>query len=428
MGHDVIALIILGICVVFFLTNWLPACVTGVMGCLLMVLCGVCSFEEAFSGFSSSITMLMASAMIVGIAMFRTGVAQVIGRAAVRWSHGSEKIFLLAMMVIGSLLSMFFANTAIIAVFIPIIESVCETPGSSMKRLHLVLPMAIAVMIGGAGTLVGCTPQLTANGMMKSMAGIEMTMWTLTAPMFGILIMYLVYMMAAGYRLGNRVFRDREEKEMEIDREKVDMVMNGVFNKKKMIIMTVILICMIASYVLNKIPVAYTAMICAILCIATGCCSVKDVVIELNWETVVFLASCLGLAEAVTVAGSGDLIGNAVAAMLGDVTSPFVIFAVVVLLTLVLSQFITNSTAIIIGLPIGLSLCDVYGMNPMPFCIGVTMAASLACCTPLAAAQITMTQVAGYKFSDYVRYAALPSVVMFTGILIFVPLFYPLAG
>ena len=70
MSASVIGILLLAGCVLFFLTNWLPSAAVGCIGCILAVLLNVCSFEEAFSGFSSSIVLLMASSMIVGIAMF----------------------------------------------------------------------------------------------------------------------------------------------------------------------------------------------------------------------------------------------------------------------------------------------------------------------------------------------------------------------
>ena len=148
---------------------------------------------------------------------------------------------------------------------------------------------------------------------------------------------------------------------------------------------------------------------------------------ETSWDTVIFLGGCLGLANALTVAHTGELIGNAVSRLLGNVSSPFAIFAAMVFLTLMISQFITNSTAIIIVLPTALSLCSLYGLNSMAFSIGITPGASIACCTPLAASQITMTEVAGYEFSDYLKYGWLPSLISYVVIIITVPLFYPLA-
>ena len=140
----------------------------------------------------------------------------------------------------------------------------------------------------------------------------------------------------------------------------------------------------------------------------------------------IFLGSCLGLGKALTISGTGDFIARIVINLLGASREPFLIFAVLVTLTLVLSQFITNSTAIIIVLPIALSMCHAYGFNAMGFCVGITFAASFAFCTPLASAQITMTQVAGYDFVDYLKFGWKPTLLTLAGILAFVPLFYPL--
>ena len=213
---------------------------------------------------------------------------------------------------------------------------------------------------------------------------------------------------------------------MDIDENLTKSVICGDVDKRKMIIMYIIAIAMIISYICSPLPIAVTAICAALLCIITGCCSFKNVVSELNWESIIFLASCLGLAEAITTAGTGELIGNFVFSLIGNISSPIAIFAILVILTLFISQFITNSTAIIITLPLALSLCKVYGFNPMAFCIGITIAASIACCTPLAASQIAMTQVAGYKFTDYLKYCLKPTLLLCAVTIITVPMFYPL--
>ena len=419
MSPAVLGLVILAACVVLFLTKTFPMAVTGCLGCLLMALLNVAPFSAAISGFGNSIVILMASAMIVGIAMKITGVADDIGSLAVKLAGGREKTFLISSCVLGAALSMFFANTAIIAMFIPIIDGICDSSGN-MKRRNLLLPVTCAVMIGGAGTLIGCTPQLTADALMTKMTGQGFGMWTLTLPALGIFVMYMAYLIIIGYWLGKKIWENRPEVSMGGERQ------NNSATPLKKKLMILFLIMMIFLYVTELISVTETACLTALLCIITGCCDVHDIQKNFRMSTVVFLASCLGLAECLNESGSGELIGHAVEKVLGNSDSPFLIFAAVVALTLVLSQFITNSTAIIIVMPIGLSLCSVYGLSPLAFSVGITMAASVACCTPLAASQITMTQVAGYEFSDYIKYCGLPTLVMYAGILIFVPLCYPL--
>ena len=424
MSASVIGILLLAGCVLFFLTNWLPSAAVGCIGCILAVLLNVCSFEEAFSGFSSSIVLLMASSMIVGIAMFKTGAAQIVGRMVIKWSKGSERVFLMVSCAVAGVLAMFLANTATLAAFIAIVDSVCSQ--SNMKRKNLVLPLSCAVMLGGCCTLIGCTPQLTANALLGKLADMEMGMWTLTGPGLCLFVLFLLYLALFGLRRGERIWGDRPEEQMAIDESNSHAVLTASYDRKKLIIMFTILVLMVISYVFSLLPTHMTALCAAALCVICGCCTTKDIAKELNWQSVVFLASCLGLANALTVSGSGQLISDAIVSVLGSTASPYLVFAVLVTLTLFISPFITNSTAIIIVLPVAVSFCTSYGLSPMPFCIGVTLAASVACCTPLAAAQIAMTQVAGYKFSDYVKYTWVLTLLMLAGLLVAVPVFYPL--
>ena len=126
MSTGVVGLIILLLCVILFITNWIPAVATGALGCILMVLFHVCKLEEAFSGFSSSIVYLMFGALVVGNAMFETGTANLIGKQVVRISRNNERLFLFLSGLTAGILAMFLANTAVIAAFLPIIDSVCQ--------------------------------------------------------------------------------------------------------------------------------------------------------------------------------------------------------------------------------------------------------------------------------------------------------------
>lgn len=427
MSPAVIALIILLFCVIFFVTEWIPSVVAACLGCTLMVLFKVCSFEQSFAGFSNSIVILMFSSLVVGNAMFDTGAAQFIGRQVIRFSRNSESVFLIVLCIVGGLMAMFLANTGVIAIFLPIVDSVCRA-SDKMYRRDFTLPMAMAVMFGGTSTLIGCTPQLTANGILQSMSAAEMGMFDLTGPGLIMLAIFIIYTVFFGLKRGKKIWADREETALDIDPALVDKIETATIDKKKLITMMVILCLMIIGYVGAWLSTTMTAIISALLCVITGCTNVKSIIRNLNWEPVIFLAACLGLADCLTISGAGDMVSVWVSNLLGKGSSPLLIFAVLVLLVTVISNFITNSAAIIIILPAALSICSAYGYNPIPFCIGITMGASYACSTPLAAAQIAMTLVAGYKFSDYFKYTFPLALIIYVATVTIVPLFYPLVG
>lgn len=452
MSNAIISLIIVAICIVLFLTRIIPTAATAVLGCLLFVLTGVCSVKDAFSGFSNSTVILVFCMMVVGIAMEETGAAAIVGRKVAQVSRHNERLFILVAGLTAALLSTFLSNTSVNAIFLPLIAGICVSE-ENMNRMNLTLPIAMATMFGGTSTLVGSTPQLTGNGILEGMCdGKLVGMFDYTLPGVCLLVILLVYTTLIGPHLAKRIWGGRPEevvtvglgaktsgeevriKENEAEAAVLDSkaIKAAKEKKRKLIYIVTIFALTIVSYLLTSIEsikwidISATAVAAALLCVITGTCSVKSVYKHIDWNVVFVLAGCLGIASGISKGGAGELMAQVIANVLGDDVPALVIFAVFVLATMIISNFITNSTAVTIVLPIALAFCMACNLNPIAFTIGVVFAANLSFCTPLANAQMAMALVAGYRFSDYIRYTWPLALMSYAGILVFVPLFYPL--
>ncbi|MBR6616895.1 MAG: SLC13/DASS family transporter [Oscillospiraceae bacterium] len=422
MSPAIISLIILVVCIVLFIARPIPNAATACLGCLLFALTGVCDFSAAFSGFSNSTVILMFGMMVVGIAMMDTGAANLVGQKVAKLSGHKEKLFILLAGLTSAVLSTFLSNTAVIAIFLPIIASIANSD-KNMNRMNITLPVTLGAMFGGVCTLVGSTPQLTANGILSEMSGTEIGMFDYTLPGICITAVYILFVLTIGHKIGNKVWGNREAVEI---KESETVVEEVKINKKKMIIMLVIFILTIISFIGAWIPTQTTAVIAALLCIITGCTTQKSVIKNMDWSVVFVLAGCLGLASGITKGGLGDMIGQALSGVVESGIPVVVLFAIFVIATMLVSNFITNSTAVVIMLPVALSLCLANQLNPIAFTLGIVFAANLTFSTPLANAQTAMTLVAGYKFSDYIKYTWLLDIPVILSILVFVPLFFPL--
>lgn len=422
MSPAIISLIILVVCIVLFIARPIPNAATACLGCLLFALTGVCDFSAAFSGFSNSTVILMFGMMVVGIAMMDTGAANLVGQKVAKLSGHKEKLFILLAGLTSAVLSTFLSNTAVIAIFLPIIASIANSD-KNMNRMNITLPVTLGAMFGGVCTLVGSTPQLTANGILSEMSGTEIGMFDYTLPGVCITAVYILFVLTIGHKIGNKVWGNREAVEI---KESETVVEEVKINKKKMIIMLVIFILTIISFIGAWIPTQTTAVIAALLCIITGCTTQKSVIKNMDWSVVFVLAGCLGLASGITKGGLGDMIGQALSGVVESGIPVVVLFAIFVIAAMLVSNFITNSTAVVIILPVALSLCMANQLNPIAFTLGIVFAANLTFSTPLANAQTAMTLVAGYKFSDYIKYTWLLDILVILSILVFVPLFFPL--
>ena len=416
-----ICFVIVGICIFLFVLRPFPNAVTAVLGCIALAATGVSSLEEAFSGFSNSTVLLMFGMMVLGIAMQDTGVANLLGNSVARISKQNERIFILSAGVMAALLSTFLSNTAVIAIFLPIIESVSK----KMNRMNITLPVTMGAMFGGVCTLVGSTPQLTANGILSEMCGTELSMFSYTLPGICITAVYMLYVETVGYKFGNRIWGDRIENSS-AGTEDTDRPMDVQVTSKSWVIGGIFLLTMI-SFIGGWISNAMTAVIAAVLCLITGCTTQKSVIKKMDWSVVFVLAGCLGLASGISSSGAGEVMSEWISNILPENVSAFSVFCFFVFLSMGISNFITNSTAVVIVLPIALALCNVRAFNPLAFTLGIVFAANLSFSTPLANAQTAMTLVAGYRFSDYIRYTWLLDILVYLAIILFVPLACPLA-
>ncbi len=426
MSPAIISLIILIACVILFITRLIPNAATACLGCLLFALTGVCSLSDAFSGFSNTTVILMFGMMVVGIAMMDTGAAKLIGKYVAKVSAGNERTFILIAGTAAALLSTFLSNTAVIAIFLPIIASVAQS-NKNMSRKNLTLPVTMGAMFGGVCTLVGSTPQLTANGILAEMTNRELKMFDFMLPGIVIFIVYMLYVLTIGHKIGNKVWGSRDEiAANDEELQAAEELDNLNINKNKLIIMLAIFVLTIVLFISDWIPTAMTAVIAALLCIITGCTTQKNVIKNMDWSVVFVLAGCLGIASGLTKSGAGELMAKWMSAVFSSNSSPILILAMFVFITILISNFITNSTAVVIVLPIALSLCSAMNLNPIAYTLAIVYAANLTFSTPLANAQTAMTLVAGYKFSDYVKYTWILDILVFAAIVGSVALFVPL--
>ncbi len=420
MAIDVLALIIFGVCLVLFVWDKLPMATTAILGCVTMVIFDVCDFKTAFGQFASSTVVLTIGVMVIGSAISETGLADAIGKWIIRVSRGSETKLMIGTYVVSAMMSAFLTNSAVLAIFIPIIMGLSNA-NSKIKARNLIMPIALACIIGGASTLVGSTQQMTCQGLLEG-AGVRMFKTFDFAPIGGILLVIgLLYCLLIGRKRGERIWGDRED---ETEYAARDAAIKPV--KWRMVVMASIFVVTVVFYISEWLPIAVTSTSAALLCIITGCITQKKAVQTINWNIVGRLGGCLGLGKILETSGATALIADGFQSIIGKGLSPFVLFCIFVLLVQLTSEYMSNSTAILIVIPIMISIAPAYGLNTYSFALGITLASGVSCSCPLASSTLGMSMSAGYRFNDYFKYAFPLDAVMYIIIIALVPLFYGL--
>ena len=420
MGIDVISLIIFGFCVALFIWDKLPMATTAILGCALMVIFGVCDFKIAFGQFSSSTVILTIGVMVIGAAISETGLAVVIGNWIVKVSNGSETKLIIGTYLVSAAMSAFLTNSAVLAIFIPILMGL-SLADEKLKSKNMIMPIAIACVLGGASTLVGSTQQLTAQGLLED-AGLRLFKTFDFTPVGLIVVIFgLIYCLTLGRWLGNKIWGNREDNgDYVLPEIKTD------YDKKKIIIMALIFVATVVFYITEWIPLAITSTSAAVLCIITGCITQKKAITSVNWNIVGRLAGCLGIAKALEAAGGTVIIANAFRAVVGTSLSPYMLFCLLVLMVFVMSELTVNSTALLVVLPIVISIAPEMGLNTFTYALGITLASGCTLATPLASSTLGMSMVVGYRFNDYFKHNIILDICSYVIIISLIPMIYGL--
>jgi di/tricarboxylate transporter len=103
-----------------------------------------------------------------------------------------------------------------------------------------------------------------------------------------------------------------------------------------------------------------------------------------------------------------------------------VVLAVLYLMALLLTEFMSNAAAAVLLTPIGISTAAMIDVDATPFLIAVTFAASTSFATPVGYQTNTMVYGAGgYRFGDFVKVGLPLNLIFWVLGVIFIPIFWP---
>lgn len=428
MAPDIVGTIILIVTLILFITQWIPPTATAILSILLFALTGAASYSTCISGFSNNIIIMLFGVLIVGQAMLESGLATMIGRACLKLSRGHETRFLLYMMITIGILSMFIDNTTTVAVMLPIMASAAAASNGKMRFMNLVMPAALAAMTGGASLMIGCTVNLTGQSLLTEYTNEAFTLTDFTAANLPIFILTIVYCSTIGRKLAGRIWGDEAHRALELPAvaRYIDSSSDGHEpDKRKCMLMCLILLLMICLFLFTDLPLGITANIAALLCVFFRLVKLKSALPRLDWDIIIRLACTLGLAAALQECGFCELISGAFISAFGTGISPWAIIIFTVVVSTVMSQFIGNSTVVLVLGAAILPIVTGLGYNPLAITMALVMGSSFAWMTPIAGACIGITFSSGYSFTDYAKYTWPLTVLMWILTIAWLPVIFP---
>lgn len=421
MSAQLITIFFLFFAIIMFAWEKIPLSITAMILSVGLIVTGVLTPAQAFAGFVDSNVLLFMGMFIVGAGFFETGMAQKVGGLVTMFAK-TERMLILAIMVIAGLMSGVLSNTGTAAVLIPVIVGISAKSGYSRSRL--LLPLIAACALGGNLSLIGAPGNMIAQSALKNI-GMEYGFFEYAKVGLPVLVLGILYFVTIGYKfLPNK--KDDVQDADDVYSKEVDY---SAVPKWKKIASLVILLATIIGMIFEQqigIKLFVTSWIGALALVVLGVISEKDAMKSIDMKTIFLFVGSLSLAKALEVTKAGDMIADTLISGLGADPSPLMLTAVVFLVAVLLTNFMSNTATTALLVPVSLSIAQTMGADPKAVLMATVIGGSLAIATPIGMPANTMIYgIGGYKFMDYVKVGVPAIVVSVILALILLPIIFP---
>jgi di/tricarboxylate transporter len=190
---------ILILALIAFIAEWLPVDLTALIVAIMLMVFGLVTPEQGISGFGNSATITVMAMFILSAGITKTGLINIVRDWLLQWggNHLSQQIFVMGM-IVGSI-SAFINNTAVVAIFLPIVEQWSKQKKVSPSKL--LIPLSFSTILGGLITLLGTSTNILASGISNQLGYGEFDIFQFTPVGIPIFLVGLTYLAIAAPKI-----------------------------------------------------------------------------------------------------------------------------------------------------------------------------------------------------------------------------------
>ncbi|MGV3663915.1 MAG: SLC13 family permease [Prosthecobacter sp.] len=178
---------------------------------------------------------------------------------------------------------------------------------------------------------------------------------------------------------------------------------------------------------LGLVPDTIAFVIVAMLAVLAKCIKLDTAYANIDWRLLILIGGMMAFGEAMKVSGAASMVADAITSWL----QPFGVFAVFAgfcVLTILLTQPMSNAAAALVVLPVAMQAAAAMGANERTFALGVMLSASASMLTPFEPSCILVYGPGKYRFSDFLKVGGGMTAVLLLVVLALVPWIWPLKG
>ncbi|MEQ1676129.1 MAG: DASS family sodium-coupled anion symporter [Chitinophagaceae bacterium] len=410
-----IVLAVAGLMITWWITEALPMPVVALLPLVLFPLLKISKLDETAAPYANPVIFLFMGGFMLGLAIEKWNLHRRIALTIVRLTGTSGDRIVLGFILASGLLSMWLSNTATTMMMFPIALSVIHVMKENHKgdgnmanfSLTIMLAIAYASNIGGIATIIGTPPNVAYVGYIQKKYNydVDFVNWMLICTPLAILLLAFLYFTMVKWLFPNRIKSDPATKQL-LQNELMQLGPLSVAEKRVLLIFIGTAFLWITRGIINdiqdlfKLDDTIIAIMCAValfICPA-GITKSQDQAVstddapqqgsllewgdtsKMAWGILLLFGGGIALAGALEKAGLMQQMGEWLAQFSGN---GFILVFVITLVSLFISEVMSNVAQVIVFAPVVSSLADAAGINPLLLGIPMTLAASCASMLPM---------------------------------------------
>lgn len=174
----------------------------------------------------------------------------------------------------------------------------------------------------------------------------------------------------------------------------------------------------------HLVPLPIAVLFGVMILLASQSLRMSEVYEIIDWRLLILIACMMSFGVAMETTGADQYLANLIVGATGQY-GPTAVLAGFFLMTVALTQPMSNQAAALVMLPISVKTAVALGLNPRTFAITVTYAASCSFLTPLEPACVLVYTPGRYSFLDFVKVGSILTIAVFAIVIWLVPVFWP---
>ncbi len=354
--------------VFLFVTEALPLGMSGILIMIIPPLLGIFDYTEVFSFFGNEAIFILISGFILAAGFQKSGLHIRLSVGMLKRFGSSPRVFILGVLLLGTSLSFLMSEHAVVSLLIPVVAvSISGVFDDENLRKSGMIALAYGCSIGSVGTLLGGARNPYAVSFIAEQSGRQITFleWSIMALPIVLIMLPVVWVLITVMfpTKKERIPVKKESKEkMSVD----EMKAGGILAATVILLLT-----------FGSLGTAIITIIGATAMFLSGVINWKDVEKAIPWGVLLLYGGAITLGKGLLETGATTWIADEIISIVGS--RPEILLLAVIAITVVFTEFMSNTAAVALMLPIGMGLsATVSGLDPIATSMAIAIAGGFA--------------------------------------------------